>query len=57
MHWGCGGAPYTCPNPCLCLVINLTCGLYIIKIHVNMTLGRNYRGAVGKKKNIGEESF
>jgi hypothetical protein len=24
---------------------------------VNMTLGRNYRGAVGKKKNIGEESF
>jgi hypothetical protein len=38
-------------------VINLTCELYIIKIHVNITLGRNYREAVGKKKNIGKESF
>jgi hypothetical protein len=36
---------------------NLTCGLYTIKIHVNRTLGRNYWGAAGKKKNIGEKSF
>jgi Mg2+/citrate symporter len=38
----------------LCLVINLACALYIIKIHVNMALIINYREAVGKKKNIGK---
>jgi hypothetical protein len=55
MHWGCGGVPTHAPTHVISCYN--TCRLYTIKIHVNMILGRNYRGAAGKKKNIGRNIF